>query len=231
MGMGWPQQLDVRLDGKLLKRFTVGGDAPGTPGGGQLRRRRRAGLRRRSRVGNVHAADRRRGPRGARAGRRPARASSASRSCASCGSRKACRNRCSAARVLTNDQIYMGYAAVGSVQIGGPYRVARAATDTPSRRAIFVCQPTRRTARPAAGRRLRHEDPVADGAAGLSPAGDRRRRADAARVLRQRPAGGRQLRRGHSVRARADAGRSGFPAARPAAIPPASESRGPPPIA
>jgi len=24
-GMGWPQQLDVRLDGKLLKRFTVGG--------------------------------------------------------------------------------------------------------------------------------------------------------------------------------------------------------------
>ena len=31
MGMGWPQQLDVRLDGKLLKRFTVGGKAPGTP--------------------------------------------------------------------------------------------------------------------------------------------------------------------------------------------------------
>ncbi|HVQ14483.1 MAG TPA: DUF1587 domain-containing protein, partial [Vicinamibacterales bacterium] len=28
-GMGWPQQLDVRLDGKLVKRFTVGGDAKG----------------------------------------------------------------------------------------------------------------------------------------------------------------------------------------------------------
>ena len=28
-GMGWPQQLDVRLDGKLLKRFTVGGGAQG----------------------------------------------------------------------------------------------------------------------------------------------------------------------------------------------------------
>src|SRR5262245_51635181 len=28
-GMGWPQQLDVRLDGKLLKRFTVGGGAKG----------------------------------------------------------------------------------------------------------------------------------------------------------------------------------------------------------
>ena len=31
MGMGWPQQLDVRLDGKLLKRFTVGGGAKGRP--------------------------------------------------------------------------------------------------------------------------------------------------------------------------------------------------------
>ena len=28
-GMGWPQQLDVRLDGKLIKRFTVGGNARG----------------------------------------------------------------------------------------------------------------------------------------------------------------------------------------------------------
>src|SRR5204863_10055681 len=41
MGMGWPQRLDVRLDGKLLERFTVGGAAPGRPsassyaGGGQ----------------------------------------------------------------------------------------------------------------------------------------------------------------------------------------------------
>ena len=31
MGMGWPQQLDVRLDGKLLKRFTVGGERQGRP--------------------------------------------------------------------------------------------------------------------------------------------------------------------------------------------------------
>src|SRR4029453_2888952 len=28
-GMGWPQRLDVRLDGKLLKRFTVGGGPQG----------------------------------------------------------------------------------------------------------------------------------------------------------------------------------------------------------
>src|SRR5882762_10446563 len=30
-GMGWPQQLDVRLDGNLVKRFTVGGGAQGRP--------------------------------------------------------------------------------------------------------------------------------------------------------------------------------------------------------
>src|SRR5215469_16417475 len=30
-GMGWPQKLDVRLDGKLLKRFTVGGQGEGRP--------------------------------------------------------------------------------------------------------------------------------------------------------------------------------------------------------
>ena len=44
-------------------------------------------------------------------------------------------------RVLTNDQVYMDYASVGSVQIGGPYQIAGPAKDTPSRRAIFVCQP------------------------------------------------------------------------------------------
>ena len=26
MGMGWPQQLDIRVDGRLVKRFTLGGD-------------------------------------------------------------------------------------------------------------------------------------------------------------------------------------------------------------
>src|SRR4030095_10867660 len=86
MGMGWPQQLDVRLDGKLLKRFTVGGGATGRPaaaryardgepacagggggggrpGGGSLGGGGGAGLRRRSRVGNLHADRRRRRPR------------------------------------------------------------------------------------------------------------------------------------------------------------------------
>jgi hypothetical protein len=35
----------------------------------------------------------------------------------------------------------MGYANVGSVQIGGPYKAVNASPETPSRRAIFVCSP------------------------------------------------------------------------------------------
>ncbi|MGC4081899.1 MAG: DUF1592 domain-containing protein [Vicinamibacterales bacterium] len=44
-------------------------------------------------------------------------------------------------RVLTNDQLYMDNAAIGAVQIGGPFKAVGPATDTPSRRAIFVCRP------------------------------------------------------------------------------------------
>jgi hypothetical protein len=32
IGMGHPQQLDVRVDGRRVKRFTVGGEGKGTPG-------------------------------------------------------------------------------------------------------------------------------------------------------------------------------------------------------
>ena len=44
-------------------------------------------------------------------------------------------------RVISNDQVYMGYANVGSVEIGGPYAPEGPPKDTPSRKAIFVCQP------------------------------------------------------------------------------------------
>ena len=95
-GMGWPQKLDVRLDGKLLKRFTVGGGAKGRPaassyaGSGEpgfagdpewetyMQLTGDAGLEVRVPVAA--------GPR-----------SSASPSCARCGSPRACRNPCSAA--------------------------------------------------------------------------------------------------------------------------------------
>ena len=140
MGMGWPQQLDVRLDGKLLKRFTVGGTAPGTPaaasyaGDGEpgfagapewetyMQLTGDAGLEVRVPVS---------------AGPRVVGVSFVRELWEPEGLPQPLQR----GRVLTNDQIYMGYAAVGSVQIGGPYRATGTATNTPSRRAIFTCQP------------------------------------------------------------------------------------------
>jgi hypothetical protein len=139
-GMGWPQQLDIRLDGKLLKRFIVGGGAQGRPAaasyagdgepgfagdpewekymqitgdaGLEVRVRLEAGLR----VVGVSFARELWEPEGLP-------------------------QPLQRGRVIADDQVYMGYANVASVQIGGPYQPAGPAKDTPSRRAIFVCQP------------------------------------------------------------------------------------------
>jgi cytochrome c5 len=140
MGMGWAQQLDVRMDGKLLKRFAVGGNAPGRPAAAS------------------YAGDGEPGFAGAPeweefmqlTGDRPLQL----RLSVSAGPRvigvsfvrelfepEGLPQPRQLGRVLTNDQIYMEYAAVGAVQISGPFKVEGPAKDTPGRRAIFVCTP------------------------------------------------------------------------------------------
>ncbi len=47
---------------------------------------------------------------------------------------------------ISNDQVYMSNANLGSVQIGGPYNAQGPANQTASRRAIFVCQPPKAVA-------------------------------------------------------------------------------------
>src|SRR5215831_5476094 len=139
-GMGWPQRLDIRLDGKLLKRFTVGGGGKGRPAGSSyagdgepgfagdpeweryMQTEGDAGLEVRVPV---------------RAGPRVVSASFVRELWEPEGLPQPLQR----GRVITNDQVYMGYANVGSIQIGGPYGSVAPAKDTPSRRAIFVCQP------------------------------------------------------------------------------------------
>src|SRR5437899_7906294 len=138
--MGCPQQLDVRFDGSLLKRFTVGGEGKGRPaassyaGDGEpgfagddswekyMQVGGDAGVEIRTRVtAGPHIV----GVSFVRELWEP----------------EGLPQPLQRGRVIANDQVYMDPANVGSVQIGGPYRAAGPAKDTPSRRAIFVCQP------------------------------------------------------------------------------------------
>src|SRR5881409_4320129 len=142
-GMGWPQQLDVRLDGKLLKRFTVGGEDHGRPaaasyaGDGEpgfagdpewetyMQVAGDAGLEVRVPV---------------EAGPRVVGVSFVRELWEPEGLPQPLQR----GRVIANDQVYMDPANVGSVQIGGPYIGQRAEgigqrADTPSRRNIYIC--------------------------------------------------------------------------------------------
>jgi mono/diheme cytochrome c family protein len=119
-GMGWAQRLDVRLDGKLLKRFTVGGGATGRPaaasyaGDGEpgfagddswekyMQVGGDAGLELRVPVaGGSHVV----GVSFVREMWEP----------------EGLPQPLQRGRVIANDQVYMDYANVGSVQIGGPF--------------------------------------------------------------------------------------------------------------
>jgi Protein of unknown function (DUF1592)/Protein of unknown function (DUF1588)/Protein of unknown function (DUF1585)/Protein of unknown function (DUF1587)/Protein of unknown function (DUF1595) len=143
-GMGWHQKLDVRVDGKLLKRFSVGGEGKGRPaaasyaGDGEpgfagdpewetyMQLTGDAGLEVRAPVkGGAHVV-------GVSFVREMFE-------------QEGLPQPVQLGRVISNDQVYMGYANVGSIEIGGPYETPPAtkiagATQSASRKAIFVCQ-------------------------------------------------------------------------------------------
>jgi mono/diheme cytochrome c family protein len=143
-GMGWPQQLDVRLDGKLLKRFSVGGKAQGRAAAASYAGDGEPGFagddswEKYMQVGGDAGLDVR-AP--ITAGPHVVGVSFVREMWEPEGLPQPLQR----GRVIANDQVYMDYANVGSVQIGGPYKGQRAegkerrVEDTPSRRAIFVC--------------------------------------------------------------------------------------------
>src|SRR6185369_2245671 len=134
IGMGEPHQIDLRLDGALLKRFTIGGEGRGMTAPESF-----AGNTQGDPAWEVymHTAD---------AGlevRVPVKAGTRDVSVSFL------RQRIEPEGVLqppqrgfartTNEQ-YFGEPAVDSLLIGGPYQPT-VARDTPTRRQVFVCRP------------------------------------------------------------------------------------------
>lgn len=141
MGMGWPQQMDLRLNGRLLERFTVGGGAlqyrpsaasyagsgePGSFGDPEWEEYMQVS-------GDLGLEVRVQVPAGpAMVGVAFVREQWEPENLPQPIQR---------GRVLTNDQLYMDNAAVHSVEIAGPFLPADLQGDTPARRRIFVCEP------------------------------------------------------------------------------------------
>ncbi|NQV68820.1 MAG: DUF1592 domain-containing protein [Pseudohongiella sp.] len=136
-GLGWAQQLEVRLDGRLLQRFDVGGEAPGTPaplsfsGTGEpgsidweeyMITEAAAGLEVRVPV---------------QAGPRQVTVSYVRQQLEPEGIPQPVQG----GRLQANDEAYLDYQKIHSVEIGGPYTAVSAIGNSPSRRQIFSCYP------------------------------------------------------------------------------------------
>ena len=137
-GMGTPHQLDVRIDGALVKRFTVGGDAPGRPVPSTFNATGDAGDPRwEAYVRNADEKLEVRVP--VDAGPRIIGVSFVRK----LSEPEGVLQPHQAGEVLSNEIFYDGNASVESVAIGGPYEITGSG-DTPSRRAIFTCRPESR---------------------------------------------------------------------------------------
>jgi mono/diheme cytochrome c family protein len=135
IGMGTAQQLDIRLDGRRVKRFTVGGEAQGRPGpltwNGEVVGDREYEL-------YMHAAD---------AGlevRIPVKAGTHLVTASfvdNAWEPETVKQPPAVDFARGSDERYDGHAAVDSLTIHGPYHPGGAG-DTESRRRVFVCRPT-----------------------------------------------------------------------------------------
>jgi mono/diheme cytochrome c family protein len=139
-GMGWAQQLDIRIDNKLVKRFTVGGKAPGRAAPASYAGSGSPGF------AGAEAWERYMQLEGD-AGldiRFPVKAGPHTVGVSFVRDRfelEGLPQPLQRGRVIGNDQVYMENANVGSVQVAGPFGSSGIAKDTPSRRTIFVCEP------------------------------------------------------------------------------------------
>ncbi len=139
MGLGWPQQLEVRLDGRLLKRFIIGGEAPGTPAAMSF-----SGLATPGEQGSIDWETYMQTADEDLEFSLPVTAGPAIVTVSYIREHLEPENRPQPilkGRLIANDEVYMGYQQVHSLEIGGPYGNVSGTTDTPSRAKIFSCHP------------------------------------------------------------------------------------------
>jgi mono/diheme cytochrome c family protein len=144
-GMGWPQLIDFRIDGKLVKRVSVGGEAaayrpaastyegagqPGFQGDWEWEAYMQGGATEPLEVRTFVPG----GPHTVGVSFPMYMWESELRFFPQPPVREW-------GRTGKYNTYYMGYAGVNEVMISGPYEVAGPALDTPSRRAIFTCEP------------------------------------------------------------------------------------------
>ncbi len=141
LGMGSEHLLDVRIDGELVKRFTVGGEDRGRPAPLTFTIAERGDPEWEAYLQTADEDLEVRVP--VEAGPRTVGVSFVR----NVWEPEGILLPRQAGEVLSNDEAYHGNAAVSAVAIGGPYSVTGPG-DTPSRRAIFTCRPDARATAP-----------------------------------------------------------------------------------
>ena len=142
LGMGSEHLLDVRIDGELVKRFTVGGEDRGRPAPLTFTIAERGDPEWEEYLQTADESLEFRFP--VEAGPRTVGVSFVR----NVWEPEGILLPRQAGEVLSNDEVYHGNAAVAAVGIGGPYDPAGPG-DTPSRRAVFTCRPDDAAADPA----------------------------------------------------------------------------------
>lgn len=137
MGMGWPQEIEIRLDGRLLDRVQLGGDAPGLPAPMSFSGPGAPGSI--DWENYMFTADEHLEVRALVTAGPHSVGVSYVREQVQPEDIPQPEQR---GRLLANDEVYMAYQQVESLEIGGPYGGNVVARDTPSRSVIFSCYPS-----------------------------------------------------------------------------------------
>lgn len=136
-GLGWAQLLEVRLDGRLLQRFSIGGEAPGTPAPLSFSGTGEPGSTDWEQYMLYQAGEGLEVRVPVTAGPHTITASYVRQQVEDEGIPQPRQG----GRLPANDEAYLAYQKVHAVEIGGPFIAMGNATDSPSRRAIFSCYP------------------------------------------------------------------------------------------